>query len=243
MCRRRCGSAFHSRNAMTIPLGSVGLPSASAIPHGTEVTVEPALERRDRLTCAFRPILAIPHVLLVGAPVAFGISIGWRAADGPSPDWGAGTGVLGLVAAVSGLIAWFAIVFTRRMPDGLWQLGAFYLRWRVRAMAYIALLRDEYPPFGEGEYPARVDIVPPPSERNRVTVGFRIFLLIPHFIALWLLSVLWLGTSIVAWLSILFTGRFPETLYTYGVSVLRWSARVEAYLLLLHDEYPPFALE
>ena len=71
---------------MTIPLGSVGLPSVSAISHGTEVTVEPALEHRNRLTCAFRPILAIPHLLLVGGPVAFGISIGWRAVDGPSID-------------------------------------------------------------------------------------------------------------------------------------------------------------
>jgi hypothetical protein len=228
---------------MTIPLGSVGLPSVAAISHGTEVTVEPALEHRNRLTCAFRPILAIPHLMLVGGPVAFGITIGWRAVEGPSIDWGAGTGVLGLVAGVAALIGWFAIMFTGAMPDGLWQLGAFYLRWRVRAMAYIALLRDEYPPFGDAGYPARVDIAPQPSFRNRLTVGFRIFLLIPHFIALWLLSVLWLLTSIVAWFSILFTGLFPASLYYYAVSVLRWNARVEAYLLLLHDEYPPFALE
>jgi hypothetical protein len=205
--------------------------------------VDPALVRRNRLTCAFRPILAIPHLLLVGAPMAFGITLGWRAVEGPGIDWGAGPGALGVVAGVAALIAWFAIVFTGRMPAGLRELAAFYLRWRVRAMAYVALLRDEYPPFGDAEYPARVDIGVPAAERNRLTAAFRIVMLIPHFIALWLLSLLWLLTTIAAWVSILVTGRFPPELYTYGVTVLRWSARVEAYLLLLHDEYPPFTLE
>jgi hypothetical protein len=213
------------------------------VAHGTEVTVVPSLDNRNRLTCAFRPILAIPHLLLVGGPVAFGITIGWRAVDGPSMDWGAGTGVLGLAAAVIALIAWFAILFTGEYPRGLWNLVAFYVRWRVRAMAYIALLRDEYPPFGDEDYPAHVDISQPSKPRNRLTCAFRILLLIPHFIVLWLLSVLWLITCVVAWFSILFTGEYPRSLYAYGVSVLRWSARVEAYLLLLHDEYPPFALE
>jgi hypothetical protein len=226
---------------MTMPLRTAG----AAMQHSwhTMVTVTPALTGRNRLTCALRPILAIPHVLLVGAPTAFGISIGWRIADGPTLDWGAGTGVLGLVAGVSAMMAWFAILFTGNYPKGLWELAAFYLRWRVRAIAYMSLLCDEYPPFGDAEYPAAVFVQTPGGERNRLTTAFRIFLLIPHFIVLWLLSVLWLATSIVAWGSILVRGTFPPALYDYGVSVLRWTVRVEAYLLLLHDEYPPFALE
>ena len=209
----------------------------------TVVSLTPATGDRNRLTCFFRPILAIPHVLLVGTPIAFGITFGWGAAEGPDLNWGAGPGALGLVACVAALIAWFAILFTGKYPPGLWQLAALYLRWRVRAMAYIALLRDEFPPFGDGEYPARVDVVPPEGERDRLTTAFRVFLLIPHFVVLWVLGVLWVMTSIVAWFSILFTRRFPAPLYDFGVSVLKWNVRVEAYLLLLHDEYPPFALE
>jgi hypothetical protein len=38
------------------------------------------------------------------------------------------------------------------------------------------------------------------------------------------------------------TGSYPEELYRFGVGVLRWNIRVEAYLLLLHDDYPPFTL-
>jgi hypothetical protein len=151
--------------------------------------------------------------------------------------------VLGLVASVSALIAWFSILFTGVYPVGLWDLAAFYLRWRVRAIAYMAMLRDEYPPFGDADYPVHLAVFLPDHERNRLTTAFRVFLLIPHFVLLSALSALWLLTSIVAWFAILFTGNFPAMLYEYGISVLRWSARVEAYLLLLHDEYPPFSLE
>jgi hypothetical protein len=158
-------------------------------------------------------------------------------------DWGAGGGVLGIAAGIGAVFAWFAILFTGRYPAGLRQLAAQYLRWRARAMAYIALLRDEYPPFGEGEYPVQVAIAEPEDERNRLTVALRIFMMIPHFIALWLLSVLWLLTTIAAWFAIMLTGNYPVSLYPYGVAVLRWSVRVEAYLLLLHDEYPPFSLD
>ena len=74
-----------------------------------------------------------------------------------------------------------------------------------------------------------------------MTVAFRIFLALPHLIVLGFLGVAWCVTTIISWLSILFTGEFPPALYEFGVGMLRWSTRVEAYLLLLHDEYPPFA--
>ena len=50
------------------------------------------------------------------------------------------------------------------------------------------------------------------------------------------------GPTIVAWFTILFTGNYPASLYDFAVGVLRWNVRVEAYLLLLRDEYPPFTL-
>jgi hypothetical protein len=40
----------------------------------------------------------------------------------------------------------------------------------------------------------------------------------------------------------LLTGRYPARLYEFGVGVLRWNVRLEAYLLLLHDQYPPFSM-
>src|SRR4029453_10933990 len=97
---------------------------------------------------------------------AIGLSFLFRVADGRI-EWSAGTGVLGAVAAVAAVIAWFGIVFTGRHPAGLWKLAAFYLRWRVRAASYLALLRDEYPPFGDEPYPAHLTLLKPTAPRDR----------------------------------------------------------------------------
>lgn len=215
--------------------------SAGLEAHPVDVSVVPALTSRNRLTSAFRMLLALPHLVLVGAPVVCGMSALWP----PEPDqvdWSAGGGLLGAAAIAVTVIAWFAIVFTGRMPVGLWTFSVFYLRWRVRAVAYVALLRDEYPPFGEGFYPAEATVPEQPTDRNRVTVAFRVILAIPQLIVVWLLGVAWFITTVCAWFAILLTGKYPPGLYDFGVGVLRWSTNVEAYLLLLTDEYPPFSL-
>jgi hypothetical protein len=217
---------------------------ATAIPAlrpSVDVHVAPSLDHRNRLTCAFRIFLAIPHLILVGGPVAGALSWTWSGTGGS--HLGLSTvGALGAVAALAALIAWFAIVFTGRHPEGLWSLATFYLRWRVRAVAYTALLRDEYPPFGDTMYPASLEICPPSEVRNRLSVALRPIFAIPHVIIVWALSMAWAVTSLIAWFAILFTGQYPRDLYEFATGVLRWSTRVEAYLLLLHDDYPPFSL-
>lgn len=224
---------------MTTPLSAVNATHAS---HPVDVSVAQALTGRNRLTCAFRPILAIPHLILVGGPAA--IALSWLgSSEGDRLDWGMGGGAIGAVAVVMAIIAWFAIVFGAPHPAGLWNFSAFYLRWRVRAVAYLALLRDEYPPFGNGDYPAQLELTRPNSPRDRLTVAFRPILVLPHIVALWVLGVAWAVATIIAWFAILLTGDHPAPLYRFGVGVMRWSTRVEAYLLLMRDEYPPFALE
>jgi hypothetical protein len=223
---------------MSTPERGIG----QAVPYPVDVRVDPTIEDRDRLTTAFRLVLALPHLLLVGGPIALALSWTWSAEGDPSFDLGA-AGVLGAVAAIVALIAWFSIIATGRFPQGLWDLAAYYLRWRVRAVAYTALLSDEYPPFGDGPYPASLQLSPPNAPRDRLTVAFRIILALPHILAVWALGVAWALTTVIAWFAILFTGRYPEGLYRFAVGVFRWNVRVEAYLLLLRDEYPPFSLE
>ena len=219
---------------------TAGLHPAESFP--IDVHVEPALEDRRRLTTLFRPLLAIPHLILVGGPISAVAWWSWQSEPGRH-EWGAGGGLLGAVAFLCAVIAWFAILFTGRHPRGLWDLAAFYLRWRVRVVAYAALLRDEYPPFGDGDYPATMNVEQPVGDRNKLTVAFRLLLAIPHLVVLSVLGVLWFVTTIVAWMSILATGRYPEVLYRFGVGMLRWNTRVEAYALLLVDDYPPFSLD
>jgi hypothetical protein len=79
--------------------------------------------------------------------------------------------------------------------------------------------------------------------RDKVSVGLRLIYALPHLILLFFLHVGWLVTSIIAWFAILINGTYPQGLYNFGIGVFRWSTRVEAYTLLLVDEYPPFSLD
>lgn len=218
---------------------SLDLAPPAAYP--VAVDVRPAIDGRNRLTSAFRFFLALPHLILVGGPVAIIASLDWGTRAGWDFGFGSG-GLLSIVACFVAFLAWFAILFTGRYPEGLWKLASWYLRWRVRAIAYMTLLRDEYPPFGEGAYPVEVALPMPAAPRDRLSVAFRIFLALPHIFVLWLLSLAWAFTTAIAWVFILITGRYPETLYGFAIGVLAWSMRVDAYLLLLRDEYPPFTL-
>ena len=202
------------------------------------VTIEPLIAPRDRLTTAFRLVLAIPHIILVGG---IGLSFAARDSNG-SAGAGGETGLLGAVAVILAIVSWFTIVIAGRHIAGIRQFTLVYLRWRLRAIAYLMLLEDRYPPFGDAPYPASVVVVDPVGARDRLTVGLRLLLLIPHVLVLFFLLCAWWVTTIIAWFAILVTGAYPEGLYGFGAGVLRWSIRVEAYGLLLVDEYPPFSM-
>ena len=193
------------------------------------VAIEPMLVGRNRLTTAFRPILAIPHAVLAGP-------IYWSGRTG-------GLGLVGGAAYVLAIVNWFSLLLTGREPLGARQFCLFYLRWRTRSLAYMALFRDEYPPFGDGPYPASIVVAEPSVPRDARSIAFRLLLALPHLVVLAFLLIGWLVTTVIAWFAILFTGSYPASMYSFGVGVMRWALRVEAYLLLLVDEYPPFTLE
>jgi hypothetical protein len=180
---------------------------------------------RNRLTTAFRLILALPHMILVAGPAAFA------------------SGMLGSVAAFLAFINWCAIVFTGEGVSGIQEFNTFFLRWHTRVSAYAMLLVDPYPPIGDAEYPVTVTVENPTAPRDRLSVGLRLILLIPQLIVLGVIMLIWMVTAIVAWFAILFTGRYPVALYQFGVGSLRWTTRANAYALLLVDEYPPFSLD
>ena len=151
--------------------------------------------------------------------------------------------LLGIASSVVGFIALFAILFTKRYPQGLFDFVVNVNRWNANVMAYLMLFRDEYPPFSwePGEYAVTYE-VDYPEEMNRWLPLVKWLLAIPHVIVLLLLFIAIYFAYIIAWFAILFTKRFPRGLFDFIVGVNRWNYRVGAYTALLRDEYPPFSL-
>jgi hypothetical protein len=149
------------------------------------------------------------------------------------------------------VVSWFIILFTGRLPTELANFQVMYLRYYVRTGVFAGFLREEYPPFAfamtpndpGGDPRVHVDVIPQLDQRNRVTVGFRLILAIPQLIMLALLAIVEWIVLLIAFFAVLFTGRWPAGLRHFTLGVLRWWLRVETYLLLLTDEYPPFTLD
>src|SRR5678815_714357 len=185
---------------------------------------------RDRWSVLLRPILIIPHAILVGGPF---VGIGGGVCR---------TGALGLLAMSSATLDWFAILFTGRSIAGLGAFKRMYLAWRARVMAYACFLRDEYPPFGEGPYPAALELPEEPETRDFKSVALRPLLLLPHLIVLFCLLAVTFLVCIGSWASIVFKGEMGENLWRFTRDVMACALRVEAYGLLIHDQFPSFSL-
>ena len=177
-------------------------------------------ERLSRWKIFVKWLLVIPHLIIVYLLLA--------------------------VAGILQFIAFFAILFTKRWPRGLFDFTVQIYRWSLNTTAYaILLLRDEYPPFsGEaGEYPLVLE-VEYREDLSRWQIFLKWLFAIPHLIILFVLFIGVFFAVIVAFFAILFTGRYPRGLFDFVVGAMRWMVRVQAYShWLMTDRYPPFSLK
>jgi len=147
-----------------------------------------------------------------------------------------------LAFAVTNWLAFFLILILGRYPRGLWDFGMMVMRWQARVTAYLYLMRDEYPPFGDGDYPVLFQL-DYPERLSRWKIFVKWLLAIPHYIVLAFLGIAVGIVLIVAWFAILITGRYPRSLFDFSVGVMRWASRVSVYVLYFTDAYPPFSLD
>ena len=136
------------------------------------------------------------------------------------------------------------ILFRRKYPRWWFDWVVELVRFENRVMAYLLLLRDEYPSTEE-EQSVHLEIPYPNVETdlNRWLPLVKWLLAAPHWVVLVLLLVIAAFVWILAWFAILFTGRDPRGFFDFIVGVQRWSNRVGAYsIILCTDKYPPFRL-
>ena len=198
-----------------------------------------AAASQNRLTVFFRPILTIPHWIILT--------------------------FLGIAAFFVWLFASLSIVVLARYPEGLLRFSTGVARWATRVAGYGGspsqqswgnatfyivtggFLTGRYPPFSMDEkpdYPIRLHVQQQVEGRNRLTGFFpvRIIMLIPHWIILAILGIFVTLATIVAWLGGTVLGGQPEWLHNFIAGYTRWTTRVSVYGGLLVDEYPPFSM-
>jgi hypothetical protein len=138
------------------------------------------------------------------------------------------------------------------MPEGLRDLNLYALRYGAQTGAYALLITERYPdadPFVEPtpasapHHPVRLTTAEDDMSRNRLTVFFRILLVIPHYVWLTLWGIAAVLVAIVAWFAALFTTQVPEGMHNFLARFICYDTHVFAYLFLATNPFPGFTGE
>ncbi len=177
----------------------------------------------DRWKPLYQWVLAIPQLLVAGA--------------------------LGTLRNVLTLVSLITVLFTEEIPRPIFDAIATCYRYEWRAMSYALFMHEDYPPF-DFYMSASDDRVEPhttvsfeyPEHLDRWAPLYKWLLAVPHYFVLF---VLWLAAAVmvmVGFFAVLFTGEYPHGGRDFLVDVYRYGLRVQAYVGLLTDRYPPFTL-
>ena len=186
-------------------------------------------EKANRLTVFFRVIMAIPIMIILGLLSYQGFT------NDQFPNESYWVGIL----VVPTLLM---IVFRRKYPKWWFDWNVQLTKFSFRVVSYLLLLRNEYPSTDE-EQAVIVQIQYPnvKEDLNRWFPLIKWLFVFPHIIVLCFIMMGVLLSTILAWLIILISGKYPRKIFEFVVGALRWILRVQAYaLLLITDQYPPF---
>ncbi|MCH7983405.1 MAG: DUF4389 domain-containing protein [Chloroflexi bacterium] len=183
------------------------------------LSVDYAGANRNRLTTLFRVITVVPILIVI---MALNYSAG----------------------SVLVLPVLLMILFRQKYPRWWFDFNVQYQRFSTRFGLYLGLVTDDYPSTDE-EQGVHLEIdYPDAMQLNRWLPLVKWILAIPHYVALFVLTIISIIVIVIGWFVILFTGNFPRGFHDFIVGVTRWTLRVTAYAFLLTtDEYPPFSLD
>jgi hypothetical protein len=192
--------------------------------------------RLNRLTTALRIFTLIPIALL--AATLEGGSFGANAGGSGARYAGGAIGILVIPTLLM-------LLFRRKYPRWWYDWNLQLSRFTSRIAVYFALMDDRYPSTDE-EQAVHLNF-PYPDAQHDLSQGMPLvkwLLAIPHYIVLFFLTLAALIAAVLAWFAIVFTGRYPHSLFHFIEGVFRWHSRVGAYaFLLITDRYPPFSLQ
>jgi len=145
-------------------------------------------------------------------------------------------------------LQFWIILFTGKYPQWAWDYNVKMIRYQLRVNAAFLNLTDVYPEFGLGGSHPDMDFdLTYQENQSRGTLILRALfgtlMLIPHYLILIFLQSAASSIGIAAFWIILFTGKYPETLFNLVSHWYRWQVRVQCWTEFLTPDYPKFTGE
>lgn len=159
------------------------------------------------------------------------------------------TEVLSTLRGILTVVSLVTVVFTKRIPRSIFDAITMTYRYEWRTISYALSLHDDYPPFDftpaahdDGRQPSGQLTIQYPEHLNRWKPLYKWLLAVPHYVVCLALAVASAVTVVTGAIAVLVTGRYPERARRFLVAAYRYGIRVQAYVGLLTDQYPPFRL-
>ena len=156
---------------------------------------------------------------------------------------------LAIGAGIVQFIIFWAILFTGKIPRGMFDYVMGVNRWGMRVMAYMTFMTDKYPAFSL--QPAEGDAVifemeyPENLSRGKLIIKILFgyfYCIIPHAVVLCFIGIGVYFVIFISFWAILFTGQYPRGMFDFVLGYFRWASRVGLYFLY-PDVSPPFSLK
>lgn len=151
-----------------------------------------------------------------------------------------------IAAIVLSYINAFHVLVTGRYWEPAYALAVGSMRLSAKANCFVLGLSDTYPGLTlASSDEVRVEI-PVPRKPNRLLAFplfggiFRLLVLVPFFIFLFVFGLLVWLVFWVAWIPVLLIGQYPEGLFNLMVYAQRLQLRLSAFTFGLSDRYPLF---